>query len=254
MLRNVFWRAGGKLDSLDSEYAREVRIAQAHGRAAAGRFAEAAAAADDVILRRWISQAAKAGVNDFDRFRDIRIGRADEFADAGKILPAIVLSAQVRRYDGTTVAQRVSLYGTIRGISPDAGIAITCVLRKSTKPKPAHFLPAFLNALALAAAGVELPGLFRAIVIGTEAVKSTEWIREFRPMDRETARAYLTDLASDLLAAGNDYFLPIEAMVQVEKERRKAEVRNATSFDPPAEEEIERIFKRRYEPIIEIFK
>lgn len=278
MLRNVFWRAAGQLELLDAEYAREVRIAQAHGRAAAGRFAEAAQAADDIVLRRWISQAAEAGVNDFDRFKDIRIGRADEFADAGAILPAIVLDAQVRRHDGTTVAQRVSLYGTIRGISPDAGVTIICVLRKSTKP--ANFLPAFLNAIALAAAGVELRQLFRAIVVGTEATKSADWIREFRPMDREAARAYLTEIVSDLLSTGNDYFLPIEAVVEVEKERRKPEtsrdlveavervllndfhkssseygpVRNATSFDPPAEEEIERIFKRRYEPIVGIFR
>jgi exodeoxyribonuclease V gamma subunit len=278
MLRKVLRRSGGQLELLDGEYAREVRVAQAQGRAAAGRFAEAAAAADDIVLRRWIAQASEAGVNNFDRFRDVRIGRADEFADAATILPAIVLDAEVRRHDGTIVAQRVSLYGTIRGVSPEAGIAITCVLRKSTKP--ASFLPAFLNAIALAAAGVELPGLFRAIVVGTEAVKPADWIREFRPMDREAARAYLTNVVSDLLSAGNDYFLPIEAVVEVDRERRKPEdsrdlveavervllndfhkssseygpVRNATSFDPPAEEEIERIFMRRYEPIVGIFK
>ena len=33
MLRNVFWRAGAKLEVLDEEYARQVRIAQANGRA-----------------------------------------------------------------------------------------------------------------------------------------------------------------------------------------------------------------------------
>ena len=67
MLRKVFWRAGGKLDVIDEEYAREVRIAQARGYASAGQFAEAAKAADDSALRQWIAQASEAGVNDFDR-------------------------------------------------------------------------------------------------------------------------------------------------------------------------------------------
>ena len=88
MLRNVFWRAGGKLDVIDEEYAREVRIAQARGHASAGQFAEAAKAADDSALRQWIAQASEAGVNDFDGWKDIRIGRADEFADAAEIARA----------------------------------------------------------------------------------------------------------------------------------------------------------------------
>jgi exodeoxyribonuclease V gamma subunit len=278
MLRNVFWRAGGRLDLLADEYAREVRIAQAHGRASAGRFAEAAKAADDSALRQWIEKASQAGVSDFDQWKEIRIGRTDEFADAVELLPPIALEADVRRHDGTVVPQRVNLYGTLRGVSPDAGVAIHCVLRKSVRPK--DYLPLFLNAIVLAALGHQLPSQFRAIVIGIESAKNAEWIREFRTMEQNSARAYLTDVVADLLSTGNDYFLPIEAVAEVDKERRKPEnsrdlveaveqvllndshkssseygpVRNATSFDPPTEEEIERIFKRRFEPIAGIFK
>jgi exodeoxyribonuclease V gamma subunit len=278
MLRNVFWRSGGRLDLLADEYAREVRVAQAHGRASAGRFAEAAKAADDSALRQWIEKASQAGVSDFDQWKDIRIGRADEFADAVDILPPITLEADVRRHDGTVVAQRVNLYGTLRGVSPDAGVAINCVLRKSVRPK--DYLPLFLNAIVLAAIGRQLPDRFRAIVIGIESAKNAEWIREFRTIEQNSARAFLTDVVADLLSTRNDYFLPIEAVAEVDKERRKPEnsrdlveaveqvllndshkssseygpVRNATSFDPPTEEEIERIFKRRFEPIAGIFK
>ena len=103
-------------------------------------------------------------MNDFDDWKDIRIGRADEFADAAETACAdLPWNADVRRHDGTTVTRRVSLYGTIRGVSPEAGAAINCVLRKSIKPK--DFLPAFLNAIVLAATGVKLPEKFRAIVI-----------------------------------------------------------------------------------------
>ena len=172
----------------------------------------------------------------------------------------------------------MNLYGTIRGASAEAGAAINCVLRKKVKPK--DFLPSFLNAIVLAATGTNMPERFRAIVIGTQSTKPDEWIREFRPLDRDSALAFLTAVAGDLLSTGNDYFLPIEAVEEVVKELRKSEdkrdlveavervllneysrssseygpVRNATSFDPPDEDEIEEIVERRFRPIVGIFK
>jgi exodeoxyribonuclease V gamma subunit len=273
MLRNVFWRTSGKSEMIGEEYAREVRIAQTHGNAPAGLFAEAAEEADTSALCKWIAQAVQAGVRDFDGWNDIRIGHADEFADAAEILAPIILNAEVRRHDGTTITQRVSLYGTIRGVSPKAGAAINCVVHKTLKRK--DFLPAYLNAVALAAVGTKLPDKFRAIVIGTESKKPAEWTREFLPMDRNSAIAYLTGVVSDLLSSGNDYFLPIEAVAEVAKELQKPEnsrdlveavertllndppkcssdygpVRNARDFDPPEEEKIEAIVKRRFDPI-----
>ena len=189
MLRNVFRRAGGKLDALDEEYARELRIAQARGHAAAGQFAQAAANADASALKHWSTQASEAGVTDFGKWKDTRIGRADEFADAGEILPPIALNATVKRHDGKTFTQRVNLHGTIRGASAEAGAAINCVLHKKVKPK--DFLPSFLNAIVLAATGTKMPETFRAIVIGTQSTDPNEWIREFRPLDRDSALAFL---------------------------------------------------------------
>lgn len=278
MLRNVFWRGGGDLEALDEEYAQEVRVAQAHGRAPAGQFARAAAAADAAALRRWLAHASEAGVTDHDEWKDIRIGRADEFANAGEILPSIALTANVRRHDGSTVTQRVNLYGTIRGASPERGVAVNCVLHKTIKPK--DFLPGFINAIVLAANGTKLPQRFRAVVIGTQSNNPEEWIREFPTMDQESARAYLTAVVGDLLSTGNSYFLPLEAVTEVVKILRKSEqphdlmetvdlvrlndvvrnsseygpVRNATDFDPPGEEEIEQIVERRFQPIIGIFR
>jgi exodeoxyribonuclease V gamma subunit len=278
MLRNVFWRTGGKPEAIGKEYASEVRIAQTNGIAPAGLFAEAAEKTDTSALCKWIAQASQAGVSDFDGWKDIRIGRADEFADAAEILAPIVLNAEIRRHDGTTVAQRVSLYGTIRGVSPEAGAAINCVLHKTIKAK--DFLPAFLNAIVLAAAGSQLPEKFRAIVIGTESKKLAEWTREFLPMDHDSAITYLTNVVGDLLSPGNDYFLPIEAVAEAVKELQKPEnsrdlveavertllndppkcssdygpMRNARDFVPPEEEKIEAIVQRRFSPIAGIFK
>jgi len=278
MLRNVFWRARANPGVLDDEYAREVRIAQANGHAPAGQFAGIAATADVAALRQWIAQASQAGVTDAGGWKDIRIGRADEFAETGEILAPVALNAELRRHDGSIVTQRVSLYGTIRGASPELGAAINCVLHQNVKPK--DFLPAFLNAIVLAASGVKLPERFRAIVVGTQSTKPNEWIREFPPIDREPALAFLATIAGDLLSAGNDYFLPIEAVAEVVKELGKpanrrdlveavervrfndfsrssseyGPVRIASSFDPPDEEEIAKIVARRFQPIIGIFE
>ena len=218
MLRNVFRRAGGKLDALDEEYSLELRIAQARGHAAAGQFAQAAANADASALKHWSTQASAAGVTDFGEWKDTRIGRADEFADAGEILAPIALNATVKRHDGKTFAQRVNLHGTIRGVSAEAGAAINCVLHKKVKPK--DFLPSFLNAIVLAATGTNMPETFRAIVIGTQSTDPKEWIREFRPLDRDSALAFLTTVVGDLLSTRNDYFLPIEAVEEVVKDLR----------------------------------
>jgi exodeoxyribonuclease V gamma subunit len=278
MLRKIFWRAGGKLDVIGEEYPREVRIAQAHGHASAGQYAEAAKASDDSALREWIAQASEAGVSNLDAWKDIRIGRADEFADVAEMLAPVSLNAEIHRHDGTTVTRRVSLYGTIRGVSPEAGAAINCVLRKSIKPK--DFLPAFLNAIVLAAAGTKLPDKFRAIVIRASSEKNSDWIREFQPLGQNSALAYLTAVVGDMLSTGNDYFLPIEAVEKVAKQLDDAKkprdlidtveqvllndfatcssdygpVRNPRDFDPPDEKTIEEIVARRFKPIIGIFE
>ena len=151
------------------------------------------------------------------------------------------------------------------------------MLRKSIKPK--DFLPAFLNAIVLAATGAKLPEKFRAIVIRANSEKNADWIREFKPLEQNSALAYLTAVVSDLLSTGNDYFLPIEAVEDVVKELHKPEdrrdlieavertllndpptcssdygpVRNPRDFDPPGEEEIEKIVARRFDPIIRVF-
>jgi len=175
------------------------------------------------------------------------------------------------------VTQRVSLYGTLRTVSPESGTALACVLHRKVQPK--DFLPAFLGAIVLAACGAKLPEKFRAIVIGTESARQSEFIREFRPMDQTSALGFLSTLVGDLLSTGNEYFLPIEAVAEVVKELDKpaarrdvleaverirlsefsrssseyGPVRDAASFDPPGEAEILEIVARRFLPIIGIF-
>jgi hypothetical protein len=131
----------------------------------------------------------------------------------------------------------------------------------------------------LAATGAKLPDKFRAIVIRANSEKSADWIREFKPLEQNSAIAYLTAVVGDLLSTGNHYFLPIEAVEDVVKELHKPEdrrdlieavehtllnnpptcssdygpVRNPRDFDPPDETSIEQIVARRFDPIIKVF-
>jgi hypothetical protein len=131
----------------------------------------------------------------------------------------------------------------------------------------------------LAATGAKLPDKFRAIVIRSNSEKHADWIREFEPPDQDSALAYLAAVVGDLLSTGNDYFLPIEAVEDVVEELQKPEdrrdlieavertllnnppacssdygpVRNPRDFDPPAEEVIEQIVARRFNPIALVF-
>ena len=99
-------------------------------------------------------------------------------------------------------------------------------------------------------------------------------------MDRDSALGFLSTVVGDLLSTGNIIFCRsrrlrkssrncdkpennrdlVEAVERVrfnEFSKSSSEygpVRNATSFDPPDEEEIAKIVARRFRPIIGIFK
>ena len=92
-----------------------------------------------------------------------------------------------------------------------------CVARKNAKAK--HFLPLFLNAIVLKAAGEPIAKEFRAILVGVGAAAEKKklplWVRTLIAPERDQAVEYLTELVSDLLSDPHDYFLPIEAAEKV---------------------------------------
>jgi exodeoxyribonuclease V gamma subunit len=277
LLREAFWKAKGDRELAITEYANALRIAQAHGRAPAGPFAEEAEKADLEMLREWIDQAREAGVNSLADWHDIRIGRADEFARAHRLLDEIKLSVPIEQPGGARVVQSVKIYGTVKFTSPNLDSSFSSTLRKD--PKAKDFLGPFISAIALAAAGEKPTKNFRAIILTAAGGKKTR-IKSFKPPTKKQALSYLTDLASALLSGRNHYFLPIEAVEAVLDAKAKKKdaadlvdeidgvrqnefarcssdygpLRNAREFGPPEERAAEKMIEQRFELIKGIFE
>jgi hypothetical protein len=146
------------------------------------------------------------------------------------------------------------------------------------KPKAKDFLGPFLSAIVLAAAGELTEKIFHAIVVGAGKNKSWSDTRSLHCPSAEQARNYLSDLLSDLLFGKNHYFLPIEAVEEVDKEIARGRagdlldvvidarenefakcssdygpIRDARRFEPPTIDALKRIVDRRFGLIRAIF-
>ncbi len=280
LLRDVFWESGGDPAAIEQKYKDAFSVAQMKGQAPAGVFADTAAVVHQQLIKRWIEKAAQAGVGNLAQWQDIRIGRADEFFRADRLVDAIALDVNVERPGAVAFTQRVNLYGTIRRMSPKLDAAMQGVVREGTKAR--DLLALAMHSIALSAAGESIDPNFRAVIVG--GGDSPAWVRKFAPMSRETARQYLAKLASELLSGAGNYFLPIEAVESVQTARRKGEddiieekleslrdavgnekhfcssdygpIRRAIahSFEPPKMDNLLSIIDDRFGPIAGIFE
>ena len=275
LLREVFWKARGDAARLQSEYAEAVRIALVRGHAPAGPFAKKAADADLERLHEWIAQAKKAGSGDLRKWLDVRLGRADEFIRADRIVKEISLEVPAPGKSGRL--RTVKIHGNAGFFSPDLDASIRCVLRN--EPRPKDFLGAFLAAFALAAAGEAHTDQFQAVVLGAANDKLATRVRSFTPPTRDRARDYLQMLLTEMLCESNHYFLPIEAVTEIVRRGHKdrevdaidiiegirendfarcssdfGPIRDARRFTPPDEAKVFKIIEQRFYPIIAIFE
>jgi exodeoxyribonuclease V gamma subunit len=274
ILRDVFWKTRAAPEDLAEQYRRAFEIAQMKGRAPAGSFGSAAEVRDTRRLARWRDQLALAGVDTIREWEEIRLGPADEFAAASTIIQPLTLDVQLKRFDGTSIAQRVTLYGSLGRFAPARDASFQGILRKESKPR--DFVAMILGAIALAATEQAMPPRFSAIAIGGEKAAT----RIFSPPDRDAALAYLGGLIADLLSGENSYFFPIEAAAPslaelakraedrdfqdvIEKVRENTftscgsdygPIRGARRFDSPSDEQIVRILTRRYAAIAAVFE
>lgn len=278
LLRDVFWACGGDPSAIAPKYKEAIAVAQMKGQAPAGVFADTASVIQQQLIRRWIEKAAHADAGNLAEWQDVRIGRADEFFHADRLVDAIALDVNVALPGAAAFTQRVNLYGTVRRMSPKLDAAMQGVIRNGTKSR--DLLALVMHSIALSAAGEPVDPNFRAIVVG--GGDSAASVKEFPPMSRETARQYLAKLASDLLSGASNYFLPIEAVESVQAALRKGEndlvekveavhtaidnekhscssdygpIRRAVahSFEPPELDQLLRIMDDRYGPIAGIF-
>ena len=276
LLREVFWKARGDLAMVVDSYAKAFRISRLVGDAPAGPFARAAERIDHEKIGLWIREARAAGCGSLDRWQEVRMGRGDEFATADRVLGELSITVRAKFGNSEPHARMVRINGSLGFLSAAGSSAVRLVLRD--QPKPKDFLGPFLTAIVLAAAGEMTEGRFHALVLGAGKNKVWNESRVLKCPSTERAKEYLVDLLGDLLFGKNHYFLPIEAVDEVDKELGRGSdvdlldavneirdnefagcssdygpIRDARRFDPPTVDEMKRIFDRRFSLIRTIF-
>jgi exodeoxyribonuclease V gamma subunit len=274
LLRDVFWKARGNEAALANWYDSIFRIARTQGRAAAGPFGDAAETTDLKWLRQWLERATAGHLN-LEKWKEVRIGRAHEFAATELLMPEISLTIPMPSPSGDIRERRVKIYGTAGYMSPSLDASMRCVLRKKSKPK--DFLGPFLSGIALSAVG-QIAGRFSAIVVGASRDGSWREMKTLMLPDQASAVSYLSNLVADLLSGTNHYFLPVEAVanahesiekgdldraidkIETDRENEFAKVssdygpvRDARRFSPPDEETLRDIVQRRFGILRTIF-
>ncbi len=277
LLREAFWLGRGDLNEVCAKYDELLRISQLRGAAPVGPFEKVAKEADRRKLELCIDQARLIGIESLEGWQQIQLGAAREFVRADRKMDALVLEVAVQ---GGKVKRRVRLGGIVGPISGRRDRSFRCIAGKEAKPH--HFLDGFLGAIVLAAAGEEMPREFIAAALGGDKDgEVAKFTRRLKVPSKCDARKYLSGLVEDLLSGNNHYFLPIEAVEEIEKVRRgnpedrrtSAEivdevrgkdfsscrsdygpVRNARDFEPPDDDEINAIIERRFGLIMNVFK
>ena len=275
VLRDALWRAHGKHENLADCYDEICRTRVLEGSSPIGPFAQADRNSDLSHLENAIAQAKDLGIPNLDGWQRIALGGTDEFAEVESSLDPIVLEVDFVRADGRRVTA-IEVGGRVGPVSPRMDRSFKLIARKDVKV--ADFLDGGFGAVALAAAGAKMPTEFMATVLGSEIKKKPNHTRTIVMPTEAEARAYLTQLAVDLLSSGNDYFLPIEAVEEVlpyrdgggseiaaairsvsGKQRTPCRsdygpVRHARTFRAPIAEIKSGLIERRFGPLMTILK
>jgi exodeoxyribonuclease V gamma subunit len=282
LLRESFWQGGGEIEPARAYFDRAMRVHQLAGQAPVGPFADAAG---NTLLKRLqlcVEQARTIKITSLEGWKRVRIGGAAEDAgDADLILDPIRLEVPMRRRGAITML-RIALRGTVT-VSSKCDQSILCVARKSDA-EAHHFLSGFLGAIALTAAGKISSASFDSIVLGAadETADAAKLTRTLKVPSQDQAKKYLTQLAEDIFSGTNNYFLPLEAVRDILKRKRKlgqwpnpreitdfiehfrendlvpcrsiyGPIRDPRQYPVPNPGEVVQIIKRRFGPIITIF-
>jgi exodeoxyribonuclease V gamma subunit len=282
LLREVFWKLPETKPAIISKYSQAAALAQMKGRAPVGPIADTIRDQDIELIRGWKKFAETAHAGDLSEWKEFRLGRADEHTkSAQEIVPYLTLEVPVHGAGDKPITRRVRLHGAVGRFSPGLDKGLQCVTRKDAAAK--HFLPLFLNAIVLKAAGLSVSEAFKAIVVGAAAEKSKNgppWIRTLVTPEKDQAIEYLTTIVGDLLADAHGYFLPIEAAEKVYQASRKGDgasglipalevirererdacssaygpLRRWRELEPPSAAKIFDLVKRRFGPLAELFR
>jgi exodeoxyribonuclease V gamma subunit len=210
LLRDVFDAHLGAGESgfeeLVARYRQRAHHHELSGHGPTGVFSEIDQERHLAILARWHAHLAALG-RDRERFATYSFGRAREHADAGELLPPLALTVELGE-PGARRPARVELFGRTEPLGgPDIGSLIAS--HRPSEPHPRYLIRAFLDHVALSAAGLlsDRPHVTTVITAG-------EHVAQYRlaPWTAAEAGAYLAALVADMLGATHEYLLPCEAV------------------------------------------
>lgn len=213
LLREAFWAGGGRSEAVAAAYEAGHRHHALKGLAPVGVFAEVRQERDLEVLEVWRENLAPLGLGDLGRWRLVRLGRGSEFSAIDDALPPIRLDVPLaggRR-------RPVELHGMLLPMSADRRTSLRCLL--SAVPEEKHFLPGFLTAVALSAAGVPPGEVVSAVVTGRERQAPGRLVSHYFVPPPQVARGWLTSVVAELLEGRHDYRLPIEAVLRWKNDR-----------------------------------
>jgi hypothetical protein len=182
---------------IDSRYDATVKERQVRGQFPVGVFAEAARALDLEVLGRW---REGLGIISVDGATRIGFGRAS--SPGARLLPALSLELS----GGRTVRLVGQTELLIRG---KQHTSVVTMLRKIEKRSHYHLRGAF-DHLMLAAAGLAGEGHVHRLIDDRGAVCEVQ----HDAWTQNDARAYLTELITELIDTSHGYLLPFESLAR----------------------------------------
>jgi exodeoxyribonuclease V gamma subunit len=278
LLRDVFldalganWRGSEDSALLESLYRPRAEALARSGIMPVGLFRAADHRSHLGCLGAWCEAARERGLLDRGPYAVHRFGRAAENEPVDLLGPPLLLDVPLRAtgggvgVDGSPATVRVELYGRTEMVSAKQPGSLTCVTRD--KPKDKDFLAGFLDAVVLSLIGHHDPAEYQVhLLLGRPGEKPEKLQRRLINIKESCARAYLTNLLSDMLSAPHAYLLPCEAVfkylnkqipVETTVEELKEDPRSSCSsrygpvpnfalYDPPGDEEAEAMIESRF--------
>lgn len=173
------------------------------GRAPVGPFAARRAAEDLAVLDAWLDHVERDGEGPWTRLRLGGDPRAE--APADEVLPALNLTARV---DGAP--RQVLLSGTLQPVR--GATTLRCVTREA--PDATDDLPAFVTRVILAALERAPDERCTALIATADPAGAGRVRRPLRVPPPDFARAWLANVAGELLTGLHPYRMPIEALLR----------------------------------------
>lgn len=215
LLREAFWAGAGDPEATRRAYARAYELRALRGEVPVGLFAEVRREEDLALLASWAGHAARLGLLPLSGWPVVRLGGGAEYSAADVVHPPLGLSIPVPH--GRHRA--VEIHGAVARMGPQGDVSVRCLGVQQVQE--AHFLPAFVSAATLSAAGCPGPqDTLRVVALPAAPGPAGRCERRYRVPPPDVAQAWLIRVVTDLLGEAHDYRLPVEVVVRWNRDLR----------------------------------